>query len=111
MHGYKRPINCTRTRRDGWSAGLGPNASYSGGSEYRFDYYAAFVFISTYIRLNNDTAFLEEHVLDHTAGPPSTSACVLRCACSYVCPGSAYTAVKCRLFTALSRNKKRAHTA
>ena len=62
---------------DGNSAGLGPNATYSGGSEYRFDYYAAFVFVSTYIRVTNDTAFLSEEIKDHTAGPPSTVPCLL----------------------------------
>ena len=60
---------------DGNSAGLGPNATYSGGSEYRFDYYAAFVFVSTYVRVTNDTAFLSEQITDHTPGPPTTSKC------------------------------------
>ena len=60
---------------DGNSAGLGPNATYSGGSEYRFDYYAAYVFISTYVRMTNDTAFLAEELLDHTAGPASLTPC------------------------------------
>jgi hypothetical protein len=60
---------------DGWSAGLGPNATYSSGSEYRFDYYAAFVFISTFLRLNNDTGFLHEKIRDHTPGAVTTTPC------------------------------------
>eukprot|EP01045_Picozoa_sp_COSAG04_P046372 COSAG04_NODE_16752_length_490_cov_0.795396_2_plen_93_part_01 len=36
----------------GNSAGLGPNAPYSGGSAYRFVSYAAFVFVSTYVRVS-----------------------------------------------------------
>lgn len=62
---------------DANSAGLGPNATYSGGSEYRFDYYAAYVFISTYVRVTNDTAFLDEKLQDHTSGPPSLRRCAL----------------------------------
>ena len=62
---------------DANSAGLGPNATYAGGSEYRFSFYAAFVFISTYTRVTNDTAFLSEAILDHTSGPPSTTECDL----------------------------------
>ncbi len=62
---------------DANSAGLGPNATYSGGSEYRFDYYAAYVFISTYVRVTNDTKFLDEELQDHTAGAPSLQRCQL----------------------------------